>query len=166
MDIAVIYCITSLREQTFLSNYCIISRTPTLPSPSPIHSRNIAIEAAATNAEFTVLPKHQPPGASTNAKTFLTPLSTKCQHHRQVYCAPKKTHCNNCTVHDISLTHDRHFGGTCSLSHSIDGDTFVISRHLLCDSSHLKSADFSISKHLDLEGGSHLSLISDGENKS
>ena len=55
MDIAVIYCITSLREQTFLSNYCIISRTPTLPSPSPIHSRNIAIEAAATNAEFTVV---------------------------------------------------------------------------------------------------------------
>ena len=46
VDIAVIYCITSLREQTCLSNYCIISRTPTVPSPSPIHSRNIAIEAA------------------------------------------------------------------------------------------------------------------------
>ena len=55
VDIAVIYCITSLCEQTCLSNYCIISRTPTVLSPSPIHSRNIAIEAAATNAEFTVL---------------------------------------------------------------------------------------------------------------
>ena len=55
VDIAIIYCITSLREQTFLSNYCIKSRTPTVPSPSPIHSRNIAIEAAATNAEFTVV---------------------------------------------------------------------------------------------------------------
>ena len=42
-------------SKLFLSNYCIRSRTPTVPSPSPIHSRNIAIEAAATNAEFTVL---------------------------------------------------------------------------------------------------------------
>ena len=55
VDIAVIYGITSLLEQTFLSNYCIISRPPPSPSPSPIHSRNIAIEAAATNAEFTVV---------------------------------------------------------------------------------------------------------------
>ena len=30
-----------------------ILRTPTLPSPSPIHSRNIVIEATATNADFT-----------------------------------------------------------------------------------------------------------------
>ena len=54
VDTAVIYCITSLREQTFVSNYCIKSRTPASLSPSPIHSRNIVIEAAATNPEFTV----------------------------------------------------------------------------------------------------------------
>ena len=36
--------------QTLLAKYCC---TPTLPSPSPIHSCNIVIEAAATNAEFT-----------------------------------------------------------------------------------------------------------------
>ena len=41
-------------SKLFWSNYCIKSRTPTVPSPSPIHSRNIAIEAAATNPEFTV----------------------------------------------------------------------------------------------------------------
>ena len=54
VDTAVIYCITSLREQTFVANYCIKSRAPTSPSPSPIHSRNIVIEAVATNPEFTV----------------------------------------------------------------------------------------------------------------
>ena len=55
VDTAVIYCITSLREPTFVPNYCIKSRTRTSPSPSPIHSRNIVIEAAATNPEFTVV---------------------------------------------------------------------------------------------------------------
>ena len=45
----------SATMMTFLAKYCIWSRTPTLPSPSPIHSRNIVIEAAASNAEFTVV---------------------------------------------------------------------------------------------------------------
>ena len=55
VDTAVIYCITSLREQTFVANYCTKSSTPTSPSQSPIHSCNIVIEAAATIPEFTVV---------------------------------------------------------------------------------------------------------------
>ena len=39
----------------FLQNTAFEAAPPTLPSPSPIHSRNIVIEAAASNPEFTVL---------------------------------------------------------------------------------------------------------------
>ena len=39
----------------FLANYCIEIRTPTSPSPSPFHSRNIVIEATATTPEVTIV---------------------------------------------------------------------------------------------------------------